>query len=375
MSTQPTSRQGWTTPAVACDVAAVADVRGAGPGRLASIDTLRALAIAGVVVFHADAHLDARIPILHASGGLLGVQLFFLVSGYLISASAREHRLGAYVLHRLFRIYPAYWTALLAVTALRHHWPATADDLPWFALTYLGLSHLNAYALLRYDVLGISWTLTVELAWYALAPLLVWAAGRREPAWGLLLVPFAALSTLWVWTADRGWLDWWVGGFDRLGLLPLAPMVRFVFVTNQFPAHLALFILGAAIRTHETRLARWPTPLLVAGLILLAGAPHVVDRWLGIKPSLVSGLGMAALVLLALRGAVPSSAAAGWVGRLSYPIFLLHVPVMQWVYGPLGMDGAAGFLASLALVVPPAWALHGLVEQPGIRLGRRLAGS
>src|SRR5688572_20278494 len=114
-------------------VPAVLGVRGAEPGRLPSIDTLRALAVARVVAFHAAAHLGVRVPLLHASGGLLGVQLFFLVSGYLISASARHHTLRTYLLHRFFRIYPAYWTALLAVTALRHNWPTTADDWPFFA--------------------------------------------------------------------------------------------------------------------------------------------------------------------------------------------------------------------------------------------------
>jgi len=322
-------------------VPAVAGVRGADPGRLPSIDTLRAIAVAGVVAFHAAAH----------------------------------HAPRTYVLHRLFRIYPAYWTALLAVTALRHNWPTTGEDWPFFALDLAALSHLNAHALLRFDVLGISWTLTVELVWYALAPLLVRAAGRREPAWGTLLVPFAALSCLWVWAAEQGWLDWFVSGFASAGLLPLPAAARFVFVTNQFPAHLALFVLGAALRTHEASLARVPALLLVACVVPLAGWPHTVDHWLGIRPSLVSGFGMAALMLLALRGSLPAFAAVGWIGRVSYPIFLVHVPIMQWIHGPLGLEGIASFAAALAGIVAASWALHRLVEEPGIRLGRRLGGA
>ena len=100
------------------------------PARLASIDTLRALAIAAVVLFHADAHLAVRVPVLSASGGLLGVQLFFLVSGYLVSRSARHHFLRTYVIRRVLRIYPGYLAALLGVTALRAHWPDRGDDWP-----------------------------------------------------------------------------------------------------------------------------------------------------------------------------------------------------------------------------------------------------
>jgi len=341
-------------------------------GRLASIDTLRALAIAAVVLFHADAHLEVSVPVLSASGGLLGVQLFFLVSGYLVSESARRHSLRTYAIRRLLRIYPGYLAALLGVTALRNHWPDRSGDWAYFFLNLAGLSHLNAYALLRFDVLGISWTLTVELVWYALAPLLVWAASRREPAWGLLLVPFAALSTLWVWAATWGSLDdWFASGFARLGLPILAPG-RFAFITNQFPAHLTLFILGAAIRRHEALLTRWPAALLVAATVLCAGSPDTVDRWLGLHPSLVPGLGMAALMLLGLRGALPRFEAVGWIGRTSYTMFLVHVPIMQWIHGPLGLGGVASLLVALVLIAGVAWELRELVEEPGIRLGRRL---
>jgi peptidoglycan/LPS O-acetylase OafA/YrhL len=76
--------------------------------RLACIDTLRALAIAAVVLFHADAPLAVAVPVLSASGGLLGVQLFFLVSGYLVSASARRHSLRTYAIRRVLRIYPVH---------------------------------------------------------------------------------------------------------------------------------------------------------------------------------------------------------------------------------------------------------------------------
>ena len=112
--------------------------------------------------------------------------------------------------------------------------------------------------------------------------------------------------------------------------------------------------------------------IAVAGVVVLAGWPHVVDQWLGIRPSLVSGFGMAALMLLALRGTLPAFAPVGWLGRVSYPVFLVHVPIMQWIHGPLGIRGISGLVTALAWIIAAAWALHVAVEEPGIRLGRRL---
>jgi peptidoglycan/LPS O-acetylase OafA/YrhL len=46
---------------------------------------------------------------------------------------------------------------------------------------------------------------------------------------------------------------------------------------------------------------------------------------------------------------------------------------MQWVHGPLGLEGIASLVVALAGVVAAAWTLHRLVEEPGIRLGGRLS--
>ena len=67
---------------------------------------LRGLAVAGVVCNHLGAYLQVPVPWIGRLGGLLGVELFFVISGYLIARSCAALPLGPYLVRRAFRIFP-----------------------------------------------------------------------------------------------------------------------------------------------------------------------------------------------------------------------------------------------------------------------------
>ena len=92
--------------------------RGAfGADRLPGVDMLRGLAVAGVVCNHLGAYLQVQVPWIGRLGGLLGVELFFVISGFLIARSCAALPLGPYLVRRAFRIFPVYWVVVLALTA------------------------------------------------------------------------------------------------------------------------------------------------------------------------------------------------------------------------------------------------------------------
>ena len=80
-----------------------------GNDKNAAIETLRALAVALVFVHHLYSGANiVLLPFVAHIGGWLGVQIFFVVSGYLIIISAKRYSIKNYARHRFMRIYPAY---------------------------------------------------------------------------------------------------------------------------------------------------------------------------------------------------------------------------------------------------------------------------
>ena len=375
----------------------------AAAGANAGIDQLRGLAVLLVWCHHVAAHAGLALPLVGHLGGLLGVQLFFVISGYLIVRSAQRETTGAYAVRRLLRIFPAYLVVVAVATTLspRVSWELVRAEPAAFVVNLLALSHWWPPALQFFDVTTVNWTLAVELTWYALAPLLAAAvpAGGRRRGWLALGVLALVVSTGWVAAAQAGRLDAvFAPGIAAAGVSPVSEFMRFAYVVNAAPAHLVFFVTGALLLRFEASVRGLPAALL-AGLVL-ATAPFA-DRWndlLGLHPSFVSGIGLAALfVLVALRpGPSPDGTrqaphgphaakhgtgrriarALGWIGRVSYPVYLLHVPVLlaalalageRWRLGP-GAAVAAAVVATLAL----AWLVHLAIERPGIALGRRL---
>jgi peptidoglycan/LPS O-acetylase OafA/YrhL len=124
--------------------------------KLRSIQVLRGIAACAVVVLHA--YPDAHAPIGNARYGAAGVDLFFVISGFIMANVARERTAAQFVRDRLWRIYPLWWVAVLP-------WLFMVPRGPTFVLSSLSLWPLYGGGYFV-PVLKVGWTLSFELLFY-----------------------------------------------------------------------------------------------------------------------------------------------------------------------------------------------------------------
>lgn len=328
-----------------------------------NVDLLRALAIVAVLIHHGQHVFGGNVPFFGANGGWFGVQLFFVISGHLIAASCEKHDLWAYAVHRICRIAPAYLFFFLAIGIGARVVTAGAIVAdPWgFVANLVFMQHLFPAALMRFDVLHVTWTLTIEVLWYALAPLLL--VGNRTLGWPTVLVA-VLVSTGWAWTASTGALD-----FLYPGVSDVNAGHAYLFVVNHFAAQVVFFVFGAWLHFHRRAVSRI-NPVLALGLAVLIFLAQ--PSYLVFNPMFVTGVGIALLLVAALNSETIRNRTAFFVSETSYAIYLCHFPVMLWVYHGLGLQGWAGAIASLAVIALLASLSHVLIERPFMRIGRRL---
>ncbi len=346
-------------------------------GYYSGIDGLRAVAVLAVVIFHLNAHW---LP-----GGFVGVDVFFVISGFVVSLSLVGMRftgfsqlLTYFYARRLLRIAPALIVCLLLVTLLccmfiPKAWLSQANSRTGLA-AFFGVSNFvlaasaNDYFSPRseFNPFTHTWSLAVEEQFYLVFPVLIfgWLRVAQNGKQSLRKVAGAALLLLAL--ASLALCAWWSVSQPTLAfyMLParfweLAGGVGLVFTMGWWQPRLQALALPI------TRAASAALLLALALGLVFAKDTAFPFPW-AVLPAL------ATMGLLCLLVAQPRSMAAQWlsvapmrhVGRISYSLYLWHWPVFVLFRWTVGLEAVQYQVAAVVM----AWVFSELsfrwVEQP-----------
>lgn len=351
---------------------------------LPGVESARAYAAFAIVIFHVIHLTQAPVP--HSLEFMkwffgYGVPLFFVVSAFSL-AYGYEGKLSSkaqtaeFYLRRVLRIAPLYYLALAAqLISIK----AQGHDLP--PLGDIALSLGFVFNLSPHMVDGIapaSWSIGVEMLFYAVFPLLL-AIATTLPRAILLTIAFSAIAVAYTMIGTRLKVN---PSFVVHGLLFNLPYFGFGLVAFQLFGHTPPK-LGQALTFGGLALivAAWSLAPIFAG----PGAGVVLN----VLYMVVWGAPFGLLCLgMALRPpAVISNPATQFLGKISFGVYLAHPQVIfglshlgvyqaiQRVPGGSGVTFPLAVLITSVVVIPLAWALFVFVETPGIQLGRRIARS
>ncbi|MFC9792221.1 acyltransferase family protein [Streptomyces sp. NPDC057695] len=335
---------------------------GRGRGRLHVLDGLRLVAALMVVGYHYlafgegwPAPVDQLFPGTRsvASYGYLGVEFFFLISGFVICMSGWGRPVKEFFVSRVTRLYPAYWFAVVATSVTVAVIPGGRDHLPWNDI----LTNLT----MLQEPLGagsvdpVYWTLFAELRFYLLFTVLAW--------WGLTYRRVLLFCCVWgaasvlVSPADPGPLK-----------LLLMPGYSWFFIAGM------AFYLMYRFR---------PNLMLfgVVGICYCASLAPSVERaeeltFLGDRPTWPVLVVLAAFFGLMALVATGRLSGIRWrwlpvAGALTYPLYLLHEVIGWELFARFGAEVSPWVLLTAVLLgmLVLSYLVHRLVEQP---LGRSL---
>jgi peptidoglycan/LPS O-acetylase OafA/YrhL len=365
-------------------------------GTIAAMDGLRGLSVSWILLFHfavlrlddpwAAALRDTPFLGRAIAQGPFAVDLFFLISGFLLSlpwlVRARNGRPApdtrGFYRRRVWRIVPAYYLHLALlftlVMPLLLGWRYWRSDL--FVYAGGGIAHalflhnLSPLTSGSFGVNGALWTLAIEAQFYALLPLLA-PLFVRAP-WRTLAAA-AAASAAWIFESRHGFdalVRWhlelghhWHWSEDAIRRL----------LAMQFPAYLFHFVLGGALaRTWLARaaMARWvPTACAMAGIAALCGVVMRMDP--AEAPARMISIGAVGAIVFAAaasadrlsRGLLARGPLA-FVGRVSYSAYLWHLPLLLLLQARTPLAPAIFFPAYVATVLAVGWISWRWVERP-----------
>ncbi|MCK7678445.1 acyltransferase [Corynebacterium sp. CCM 9186] len=350
----------------------------------ASLEGLRAIASIGVLLTHVA--FQTGLEPTGFIGGILGrfdffVPVFFTLSAFLLwrrygPRAGREVSWARYLASRLGRIFPAYLVVVAAVLMLLPdaYRITGAQQVANLTMTQIyipvglapGLTHL--------------WSLCVEVAFYAALPLLAVVAGALPGRARIPVIVLVAVVSLgWAWLPFVAASP--APGVANLQILP--------------PAFACWFAVGMIAAEVEGRLT--PRVLRILGSRPVWWVLAVVTLWIAAQPwygpvglvhpqpgefvlrVLAGTVFTAAAVLpyaLAPRDGLLTTPAFQALGRWSYSIFLVHLPVLELMFPLTGISPFTGHTAliavlTLAVTVPVSAALYVLVEEPARAMTRR----
>lgn len=344
---------------------------------LPHVDALRAVAVLAIILYH----LDGRI----LPGGFAGVDIFFVISGFVVSKAAAQ-RGGAslrdfaldFVSRRIRRILPALIVCLLVTAFASALWiPPSwlSDNIPRTGqFAFYGASNIvlsknkDRYfsPAAEFNPFTHTWSLGVEEQFYMLFPFLffLWLRGRAFRACSFAIFALGSMASF-AWSIERNVADS-TSGYYMLS-------TRFWELAAGVILYMSKSCSWGA-RLGAMRGARHIGNFVVAGAVIalistfLRNEGETLPAYGLLVPVLAT---MALLIVLPYRGRLPSSCAiraiaAGLIriGRWSYSLYLWHWPVIVLFKWTVGISRPQCIVGAVVLTFTLAWMSWRFVEQP-----------
>lgn len=350
------------------------------PTYLPAIDGLRALSILAVLAFHGVGFLD----LLLGKNGWLGVDIFFVISGFLISRIALaeiENRgrwnVRRFFLNRILRITPAIWVLLSVYAIVNPH--ESASNLDAILLAVVNLTDYDVALGFKHSIdsgLAFCWSLAVEEKFYLFFPLIILLYRRfRTP---LVMLGLLTVAEMWKFIQINLGADSlrMLGAFDTrfdeilIGCLVASLLDR----KNDFP--LIFKVLGQPLASTALILVilYYIRCFVLPSTLVSLSQKHL--WWLFLMPMFAALVGLLLLSLTisqqngkaCLLSRVLSCSPLRFIGKISYSLYLWHSFAFLLVLNstvPLGwpLDTAKSLLAVLFALIS-----YSVIEQPFLRI-------
>lgn len=350
-----------------------------GNHRYKAIDGMRGIAALAVVLYHLSGNLKTELSQVLPefinrlfSFGYLGVPVFFVISGLVISLSIGSNQItGQYaanfILRRSLRLDPTYWAAIffgLLLLLIKNRVTATPDALP-------SAGNVVAHMFYLQDILSVSplisvvfWTLCLEVQFYLFYLFSLWLAQRINVRGDRYLVHMLILMAIGIYSIllDRNLLS--------------------ISIPGLFFSNWHYFLMGVLVGNAIRHLSSSGV-LLFSWLVLeMASCAYFT-----IKPYQLAGIVSSLIIYLLWRqnlmGSVFTSSPLQYLGKISYTLYLLH-PDIGWKVISFGRNFLHGHLSSavvlllftlsIAVSIVFAHIFHVAFERPSLRLSNRLKG-
>ncbi|HFI7520641.1 TPA: acyltransferase family protein [Escherichia coli] len=329
------------------------------------IDGLRALAVLLVVLYH------AKLPI---PGGFIGVDVFFVISGFLITSIIdkeirnKEFTFSSFYVRRVKRLVPAFFALVIALFLYCSYY-LMPDDLISFSKSamyaLLGVSNFYFYANTNYfdssatEPLLHTWSLSVEEQFYLFWPLILMFVYRSKKPWvktgafSLLFISSVIASQYYAATdKNLAYMMLPTRFFELMAGALLAINFRIVFERNTNPNVTSIvgaaLIIGSAVLMNDASIfpGLMALPVTIGTVLIISssnGAPGIVNRWLSFRPVV-------------------------YVGKVSYSFYLWHWPVLILAsYRGIDLTTINAIMLVAASFVASCVSYH-FVEQPARKL-------
>jgi peptidoglycan/LPS O-acetylase OafA/YrhL len=291
------------------------------------IDLLRFLAAVAVVIFHlsfrghaADNLSPLRYDVLAGVGkyGYLGVDLFFMISGFVIMMSAIKASAKSFVISRMARLYPAFWVCCTA-TFLAVLMIGSTDNPFAFKDYLVNMTMLGGFVYAPY-LDGSYWSLAVEMHFYLLVAMVILL---RKIQWAEQLVIAWLVATM------------------LLQIFPLPPLDSFLI--GRYSPY---FIAGAMcyfIRTHGLSIIRLATVFAAwllaldrdVGFLAVMSSHYATSFDAAVVVAVITGFFIIMLLIAAKKTGRLAEHQWALLGALTYPLYLAHQTIGYLIFGKL----------------------------------------